>query len=281
MPGVAKVGVKSNVLALNAFQCRLVIRRGVGWTPEQHELERLEFHTGIVYEVGASMLWRIRGTRAGSPASPTSLGGERACGYDEGRNMSSHSESMNRCTAGVGHAIELALKAHRGQEYPAAKREPYALHLFRVMLAVDSSPARMTAVLHDVLEDTNLTVNDLLNSGVPRTVVDAVVTLTHCPENSYDEYIERVAANELARKVKLADLADNLANNERLPRTSEVAARINRYKRAIRRLTGADGEGDDPLTMARDRRSAADRSCRAPGLIIGRNQRDSTTVASG
>jgi (p)ppGpp synthase/HD superfamily hydrolase len=155
--------------------------------------------------------------------------------------MSSHRHLTDRHTRGLEHAIELAFKAHRGQEYPAPKREPYVLHLFRVMLAVDSGPARMTAVLHDVLEDTTLTVDDLLNSGVPRTVVDAVVALTHCPEDSYDEYIERVADNELARKVKLADLADNLANNERLPRTPEVVARINRYKRAMRRLTSADG----------------------------------------
>jgi hypothetical protein len=96
-------------------------------------------------------------------------------------------------------------------------------------------------VLHDVLEDTTLTVDDLLNSGLPRTVVDAVVVLTHRPEDSYDEYIEGVANNELARTVKLADLADNLANNERLPRTPDVVARIKRYRRAMRRLTSADG----------------------------------------
>jgi hypothetical protein len=50
----------------------------------------------------------------------------------------------------------------------------------------------MTAMLRDVVEDTTLTVDDLLDSGVPRTVIDAVVAVTHCPEDSYDEYIERV-----------------------------------------------------------------------------------------
>lgn len=134
------------------------------------------------------------------------------------------------------HAIALAVEAHRGQEYPAPQREPYVLHLFRVMLAVDGEPARMTAVLHDVLEDTTLTVDDLLGSGVPRTVVDAVVVLTRRPDEPYDEYIERVADHQLAREVKLADLADNLANNERLARTPAVLARIDRYKGAMRRL---------------------------------------------
>jgi (p)ppGpp synthase/HD superfamily hydrolase len=155
--------------------------------------------------------------------------------------MSSHRKSTDRRTRGLEHAIELAVNAHRGQEYPAPKREPYVLHLFRVMLAVASGPARMTAVLHDVLEDTSLTVDDLVNSGVPRAVVEAVVALTHRPEDSYDEYIERVADNDLARKVKLADLADNLANNERLQRTPDVVARVNRYKRAMRRLTSVEG----------------------------------------
>lgn len=141
------------------------------------------------------------------------------------------------------HAIELALEAHRGQEYPAPEPEPYVLHVFRVMLAVDGGPARTTAVLHDVLEDTSLTVDDLLRSGVSPTIVDAVVALTRRPEDTYDEYIERVAENELARKVKLADLADNLANNERYPRTPDVAARISRYKQAMQRLTSANGDG--------------------------------------
>ena len=149
-------------------------------------------------------------------------------------------ESADHPARGLEDAIELAVKAHRGQVYPSPQREPYVLHLFRVMLAVDTAPARMAAVLHDVLEDTTLTVDDLLDAGVPRTVVDAVVALTHRPQDSYDEYIERVADNELAREVKLADLADNLANNESLPRTPEVVARIDRYRRAIRRLTGVD-----------------------------------------
>lgn len=152
------------------------------------------------------------------------------------RQMPNDRGSTERHARDLERAIDLAVQAHRGQEYSAPTPEPYVLHLFRVMLAVDGGPARMTAVLHDVLEDTALTADDLLNSGVPRTVVDAVVALTHRREDSYDEYIERVSANELARKVKVADLADNLANNERLPRTPDVVARINRYKRAMRRL---------------------------------------------
>ena len=71
---------------------------------------------------------------------------------------------------------------------------------------------------------------------MPRAV-DAVVALTHLPAETYEEYIERVADNPMARLVKLADLADNLGNNKRAAQTPEVLARIGRYQRAIARLT--------------------------------------------
>ena len=61
-------------------------------------------------------------------------------------------------------------------------------------------------------------------------VVATVVALTHQPDESYEQYIEKVACDDLAREVKLADLADNLANNRRLASTPEVAARIDRYR---------------------------------------------------
>jgi hypothetical protein len=63
-----------------------------------------------------------------------------------------------------------------------------------------------------------------------------VVALTHRPEQTYDQYIEQVACDRLARDVKLADLADNLANNHRLTPSPDVTARIDRYQRAIQRL---------------------------------------------
>ncbi len=134
-------------------------------------------------------------------------------------------------------AIELACRAHHGQRYASPDPEPYVLHLFRVMLAVGPGPARVAAVLHDILEDTDVTRKDLRDRGIPAAVVDAVVALTHRPEHTYERYIERVAGNDVARTVKLADLADNLANNRTLPRTPDVVARIERYERAVKVLT--------------------------------------------
>lgn len=104
------------------------------------------------------------------------------------------------------------------------------------MLAVNGFRAQMVAVLHDVLEDTEVTVAQLRQFELPDEVVTAVLTLTHRAEHTYEEYVEQVARDPLARDVKLADLADNLANNQRLDRSPSVAARIDRYQRALRRL---------------------------------------------
>lgn len=143
---------------------------------------------------------------------------------------------MNDETAALERAIELAVRAHRGQRYPTPEPEPYVLHLLRVMLAVEGVRAQMTAVLHDVLEDTEVTVEELRAADLPDDVIAAVEALTHRAGHAYEEYIELLAEDRLARQVKLADLADNLANNRGLPGTPEVAARIDRYERAVARL---------------------------------------------
>ena len=136
-------------------------------------------------------------------------------------------------------AIEIAVRAHSGQRYPAreGERGPYVLHLFRVMLAVEGWEARSAAVLHDVIEDTPTTAAQLREQGIPPRVVDAVVALTRNREDTYEAYIDALAQNDLARQVKLADLADNLATNLALPPSPENAARIARYEAAIARLS--------------------------------------------
>lgn len=133
-------------------------------------------------------------------------------------------------------AILLACRAHRGQRYPSPEAEPYIHHPLRVMLSVQGFRAQMTAVLHDVLEDTEVGLDDLVEAGFPSDVIAAVLALTHRPEQTYEQYIEGVAEDRLARIVKQADLSDNLSNNRRLPRSPDVVARIARYERALDRL---------------------------------------------
>ena len=143
---------------------------------------------------------------------------------------------VSRDADALERAITLACSAHRGQRYPSPEAEPYIVHPLRVMLAVQGFRARMAAVLHDVIEDTEVGPDRLREADLPEDVVAAVVALTHRPGESYEQYIEKVARDSLAREVKLADLADNLANNRRLASTPDVVARIDRYEHAVRRL---------------------------------------------
>ena len=138
--------------------------------------------------------------------------------------------------AALERAIVLATQAHLGQRYPAPIPEPYILHPLRVMAAVEGFGTKIAAVLHDALEDTSLTVADLQEADLRTEVIEAVVALTRERGQPYEEYIERLATNAMARAVKLADLADNRANNQRLPPTADVRARLARYERAIERL---------------------------------------------
>ena len=130
----------------------------------------------------------------------------------------------------------LAAEAHRGQVYPSPEREAYICHPLRVMLSVESESQRIVAVLHDVVEDSPVTLDVLRQRWYAPDVVSAVDCLTRRPDETYDDYIERVATNKTACHVKLADLADNLANNRRLPPSPETRARIHRYLRARARI---------------------------------------------
>ena len=78
---------------------------------------------------------------------------------------------------------------------------------------------QMAAVLHDAVEDTDLKLGDLAEAGFPDDVIVAVDNLTHQAGESYDDYIERLAMNEIARRIKIVDLQQNLSNNRRLARS--------------------------------------------------------------
>jgi (p)ppGpp synthase/HD superfamily hydrolase len=133
-------------------------------------------------------------------------------------------------------ALSVAVEAHRGQSYPAPEPEPFILHPLRVMLGVTSGAAQIVALLHDVVEDTPVTIRDLADQGFDKQIVHAVDCLSRRSGEPYEGYIERVASDDLAREVKLSDLEDNLRNNRALPRTPDNLARIARYEQALRVL---------------------------------------------
>lgn len=114
---------------------------------------------------------------------------------------------------GVDQAVAIARRAHEGQLDKAGL--PYIDHPLRVMAGVSGEHTKMAAVLHDVVEDNDITPEDLLAYGCPPPVVSAIVALSKVSGESQANYLRRVAADPLARTVKRADIADN-TNPERL-----------------------------------------------------------------
>lgn len=111
------------------------------------------------------------------------------------------------------------------------------------MFRLESEVERIVAVLHDILEDTPYTLADLREAGYGDDILDALEHLTHSKDEAYEDYIERVAQHSIARRVKLADIAENLANNRQLhalmPHAethAETYERIMRYECAQQRL---------------------------------------------
>ncbi|OAJ75063.1 guanosine-3',5'-bis(diphosphate) 3'-pyrophosphohydrolase [Brevibacillus sp. SKDU10] len=135
-------------------------------------------------------------------------------------------------------AVLLATKAHANQQDKGG--QPYILHPLRVMMYMPSDEARAVAVLHDVLEDTDVTAEDLRVAGFPKEVVEAVMILTKNPKEEYDSYITRVKQNQLARAVKIADIKDNLDVTRIAEPTEDDLARIEKYKRALKELEADD-----------------------------------------
>ena len=114
------------------------------------------------------------------------------------------------------------------------------------MLRLSDPTARLAAVLHDVVEDTNVTLDDLRRGGFPDEVVRVVDLLTHREADDYDAYVERLAPDPIARAVKLADLLDNM-DTSRLPViTAKTEQRLARYRRAYERLTRDEPAAGDP-----------------------------------
>jgi (p)ppGpp synthase/HD superfamily hydrolase len=131
----------------------------------------------------------------------------------------------------VEKAIALAVEAHAGEVDKQGK--PYILHPLHLMMQMETAEEMITAVLHDVVEDTALTLEDLRQQGFPEAVLEALALLTHdTASTSYEEYVAAIKPNPLACKVKLADLAHNM-DVRRLPEMGmKDYGRLEKYRRA-------------------------------------------------
>ena len=124
-------------------------------------------------------------------------------------------------------AIAMAAAAHAGQVDKAG--EPYILHPLRVMFRLQSPHERMAGVLHDVVEDTSVTPDDLRAAGFPDEVLIAVEALTKRPGESRLQAANRAVRNPIARAVKLADNAENMDLSRITQPSAEDFARLQEY----------------------------------------------------
>ncbi len=139
--------------------------------------------------------------------------------------------------ATIEKAIEIALDAHRGQVDRAG--QPYILHPLRLMAKMPTKELMIIALLHDVVEDSRYTLEDLRREGFSENIIKAVDSLTMRNGEKYDDYIRRAKQNALAVPVKLADLEDNM-NIRRLQQIGEKdTARLQKYLNAYHFLTDA------------------------------------------
>ncbi len=138
-------------------------------------------------------------------------------------------EQLNR-------AIEIAVSAHEGQ-LDTNNGRPYIEHPFRVMSAGQTLQEKIVGVLHDVVEDTPWTLEQLTEEGFSKEVVDGIDAMTRRDNESYDDYLLRVQDNPLATRVKLNDLTDNMD----IRRWNEIPyhelARLQKYLKAYKQLT--------------------------------------------
>lgn len=135
-------------------------------------------------------------------------------------------------------AMRIAYDAHAGQVDKTGL--PYIYHPIHLAESMTDENSVITALLHDVIEDTNLTIDELAREGFHEDILTALTLLTHNPAEEYMDYISRISTCPLARKIKLADLRHN-SDPTRLDSVDEkTARRFEKYARAIRLLEAVE-----------------------------------------
>lgn len=131
-------------------------------------------------------------------------------------------------------AISVALNAHKGQLDKGG--HPYILHPLAVMNRVESMEEKIVAVLHDVIEDTEVTLEQLRELGFSEEIIKAISLLTRSKEDSYEKFIEKTTTNAIARNVKIADIQENMNLSRIKNPTEHDYMRLEKYRKAIERL---------------------------------------------
>ena len=135
-------------------------------------------------------------------------------------------------------ALKLCFEAHKDQIDKSGM--PYVFHPFHLAEQMADENTTIVALLHDVIEDTEYTLDDLRNFGFAEDVLSAISLMTHADDVPYMEYVEKIKTNPIAKAVKLADLKHN-SDMSRLDRITQIdEERAKKYKQAIELLENSN-----------------------------------------
>ena len=133
-------------------------------------------------------------------------------------------------------AMKLCFEAHKNQVDKSGM--PYVFHPFHVAEQMTDEATTIVALLHDVVEDTDYTLEDLAAEGFGKEILEAVALMTHEDDVPYLEYVAKLKDNPIARAVKLADLAHNSDLSRIGEVDEETRERLEKYQKAIALLKG-------------------------------------------
>ena len=133
-------------------------------------------------------------------------------------------------------ALDIATNAHKEQTDKAGK--PYILHPIRVSERCNTVEEKIVALLHDVIEDTEITPTSLLSEGFPAHIVKAILSVTKQENENYDDFVKRCSANSIGKVVKIHDLEDNMDITRLKELTENDLQRLNKYLKAYYYLKG-------------------------------------------
>ena len=131
-------------------------------------------------------------------------------------------------------ALTIACEAHQGQS--SINGEPYILHPLRLLIKAKSNEERIIAILHDVVEKTNISLADLKNKGFDQNIISSIDSLSRRRGESYVDYIGRLMQNRISVKIKLLDLADNIKMHSENNENGIYDVKINQYKNALKQI---------------------------------------------
>ena len=127
-------------------------------------------------------------------------------------------------------ALQIAIQAHRGQKDKSSR--DYVMHPIRVAEHCKNPKAKIVALLHDTIEDTEVTVDYLREQGFPEEIISGVLSVTKREGEDYESFVARAAENPIGREVKIADLEDNMDIRRLEVLTDEDVIRLRKYLKA-------------------------------------------------